>query len=96
MNPTRPELTGQAEVKLRCKDLAGVVEYEDGIPVVFRRRCKNRDCCMPRDGFMAVHRWTIYGHQNDRGVSEYTTEYIPLRPVSDFIGQMNGAHPKHQ
>jgi hypothetical protein len=97
MNPARPELNGQQEVKLRCLDVIGVVEYDArGIPVVFRRRCKNRECCEPRDGFVAVHRWTIHGRQNNKGVSEYTTDYVPLRPVSDLIEHVNGMHLKNQ
>ncbi len=75
----RPEINGQPEVYLRCLDLAGVVELDEaGIPVRFRRRCKNRRCCPPRDGWVAVHRWTIT-------TGEYVTEYVPMRPASELL-----------
>lgn len=97
VNPVRPEIIGQ-ELRLRCKDMAGVIEYgtivvNDDllvIPVVFRRRCKNQQCCPRRAGFMAVHRWVLYGeiedeHGNKRGVGEYVTEYVPDKDIREIL-----------
>ncbi len=85
-NRARPEIDVQSDVALRCKDFVGIVEYDGaGNPVVFRRRCANRVCCPRRDGFIAVHRFTISGVQNERGVGEFVTEYVAVRPVSEFL-----------
>jgi hypothetical protein len=92
-NGARPEVDLEVDVRLRCKDLAGVIERnEDGIPVVFRRRCKNQQCCPRMAGFMAIHRWVIYGaikdnHGIPRGVGEYVTEYVPDRSPSEILGR---------
>lgn len=92
-NGARPEIDLVEEIRLRCKDLAGVIERnEDGIPVVFRRRCKNQQCCPRITGFMAIHRWVIYGTMKDgygvpRGVGEYITEYVPDRSPSEILGR---------
>ncbi len=90
-NDARPELDQQDEVRLRCKDLAGVVEYDgEGIPIIFRRRCKNQQCCPRIEGYMAVHRWIIWGMVEDshgvkRGVGEYLTSYLPDRNLSEIL-----------
>lgn len=89
------------EVPLACRNFVGVVEVNtDGIPVVFRRRCKNKECCQPRDGWIAVHRWTIYGRENGHEVGRYTTEYLPMRPASELVAvpteQAAARRPEHQ
>lgn len=100
VNGHRPEYEISQEIPFRCMDLAGLGEYveasilnEQGvpaqlwIPVVFRRRCKNSQCCPPRDGHIAVHRWKVadvaLGDERlDRiGVGEYITEYVPNKPI---------------
>lgn len=82
----RPETNGRREIPLACRDFAGVIELDgDGIPVVFRRRCKSRQCCPPKEGHIAVHRFTLYGVQNGREVGEYVTHYLPMRPVSELL-----------
>lgn len=89
-NGARPELDGASEIALRCRrQLAGIVERDaDGIPVAFRRRCKDALCCPPRPGFVAVHVWTIYGARNGKGVGEYATRYERTRPVEDLAAEI--------
>lgn len=88
-NPDRPEHDGLAEVAMRCRDLVGVVEYDaDGIPIVLRRRCRNRECCPRKEGMMALHHFTLHGVHNGKGVSEFITSYAPTRTVSEFLADM--------
>lgn len=49
------------EVELWCRDFVGIVEKDatTGQPVKFRRRCKNRKCCNPGEGMIAVHIWDL-------------------------------------
>lgn len=84
-----PTETGGTEAALRCLDLAGVAEYDGtGRPVGFRRRCRNRRCCPPRDGFVAVHRWdlglALAQHRAGERV-EFETRYVPLAPVEAVL-----------
>lgn len=80
-----PEETGRREVALRCLDLAGVVEYDGaGRAVVFRRRCRNRRCCPPRDGFVAVHCWDI-DPAGETGA--FVTRYVPTRAPEELLGR---------
>lgn len=59
------------EVELWCLDFAGVVEKDEaGRPVRFRRRCKNRQCCQPGPGTIALHVW-------DLATGEYETVVLP-------------------
>ena len=73
----------RGEVVLRCRNLAGVIETDgDGAPVAFRRRCRDRWCCAPREGFAAYHRWRLAGDE----AGTYETAYVPLRPVREMLG----------
>lgn len=48
------------EVELWCLDFVGIVEKDGaGVPVRFRRRCKNRRCCNPGPGRVVVHVWDL-------------------------------------
>lgn len=72
-------------IEAACRDRVGFVDYEDGIPVVLRWRCRNTKCCPRREGMVAIHRLTLYGTQNGKRVGEMTTSYEPLRPLSDLL-----------
>jgi len=68
-------------VVLRCVDLAGVVELDGaGLPVAFRRPCRNRACCPRREGFVPVHRWPLVGD----GMGDYETRYERVRSAADL------------
>ena len=92
-NGRRPENGNQSELRLRCKDLAGVIEYVGRKPSIFRRRCKNTQCCPRIEGSMAVHRWCIEEsgcldpNGNPFDVGEYITEYVPDKNPSEILGQ---------
>lgn len=48
------------EVELWCRDYHGtVVKNQDGIPIAFRERCKNRECCPQKRGMMFLHVWDL-------------------------------------
>lgn len=78
------------EVVLRCKDKRGVVTYNAaGIPEYFRTVCRNRECCERREGFYAVHVFTLYCEPDQEPsecrLGEYETVYEAQRPVSELI-----------
>lgn len=67
----RRALERPQEVELWCKDYYGtVIKDADGVPVEFRTRCKNRECCPPRRGMMALHVWDLV-------TGEFTTQWTP-------------------
>lgn len=79
--PWEPPAGG--ELPLRCQSLAGVIELDgDGIPVGFRRRCRDRWCCPPRPGYAAYHRWALVGN----AAGSHETAYVPMRPVAEIVG----------
>lgn len=73
------------ETGVHFRERRGTVHYDqDGIPIVLELRCKNRECCPRRNGFYAVHLFTLYGVQNGKPVGQYVTREIPFRDVADM------------
>lgn len=64
-------ITFPNEVELWCRDYVGtIVKNQFGVPVSFRTRCKNRECCPPKRDMIALHEWDIVS-------GEYRTYYKP-------------------
>jgi hypothetical protein len=68
---------------------ADVLYNEAGIPNVLVLRCRNKECCPPREGMFSVHLFTLYGVQmDDNGkevpVGRYITRYIEFGSFGDF------------
>lgn len=79
-------MKGRRVIEVVCRDRRGFVDYdENGIPVVFRWACRNPKCCPRKEGKVGVHRQTLYGTQNGKGVGEIYTCYEPMRPLSELI-----------
>lgn len=67
----RRAISNPNEIELWCLDYFGtVVRDGNGTPVAVKARCKNRECCPPRRGMMALHVWDIV-------TGEFTTEWQP-------------------
>lgn len=53
------------------KDYVITIVYDDnGAPIQAEQRCKNKQCCNPKHGTIAVHVW-------DLGTLEYETKVLP-------------------
>jgi hypothetical protein len=76
-----PDETGQHFRDRHCS-----IEYNDeGIPIVARIRCKNKECCPKIDGLINLHLFTLWGKQNGVGVGRYVTQQLPFQDFGKLL-----------